>query len=143
MEPTIYQICVRGRLTERLASALEGMTLRGGAVNTVFTGEIKDQSQLYGLLDRLRDRPRINQRATGDGGWQGHPTRTRLKGVLSFDRKPTPRCMSSCTISDTRRGLPATGQSEAATAQSSSATAVPVHASPLRTTSVAPAFRYF
>ncbi len=55
MEPTIYQICVQGRLTERLASALEGMTLHGGAVNTVFTGEVKDQSQLYGLLDRLRD----------------------------------------------------------------------------------------
>ena len=55
MEPTIYQICVQGRLTERLAAALEGMTLHGGAVNTVFTGEVKDQSQLYGLLDRLRD----------------------------------------------------------------------------------------
>lgn len=55
MEPTIYQICVQGRLTERLAAALEGMTLQGGAVNSVFTGEVKDQSQLYGLLDRLRD----------------------------------------------------------------------------------------
>ena len=55
VEPTMYQICVQGRLTERLASALEGMTLHGGAVNTVFTGEVKDQSQLYGLLDRLRD----------------------------------------------------------------------------------------
>ena len=31
------------------------MTLHGGAVNTVFTGEVKDQAQLYGLLDRLRD----------------------------------------------------------------------------------------
>ena len=55
MEPTMYQICVQGRLTERLAAALEGMTLHCGAVNTVFTGEVKDQSQLYGLLDRLRD----------------------------------------------------------------------------------------
>ena len=55
MKPTMYQICVQGRLTERLAAALEGMTLHGGAVNTVFTGEVKDQSQLYGLLDRLRD----------------------------------------------------------------------------------------
>ena len=55
MEPTVYQICVQGRLTERLASALEGMTLHGGAVNTVFTGEVKDQSPLFGLLDRLRD----------------------------------------------------------------------------------------
>jgi hypothetical protein len=51
----MYQICVQGRLTERLAAALEGMTLHGGAVNAVFTGEVKDQSQLYGLLDRLRD----------------------------------------------------------------------------------------
>lgn len=55
MEPTVYQICVQGRLTERLAAALDGMTLHGGAVNTVFTGEIKDQSQLFGLLDRVRD----------------------------------------------------------------------------------------
>jgi hypothetical protein len=31
------------------------MTLHSGSVNTVFTGEVKDQSQLYGLLDRLRD----------------------------------------------------------------------------------------
>lgn len=51
----MYRICVRGRLTERLESALEGMTLHGGSVNSVFAGEIKDQSQLYGLLDRVRD----------------------------------------------------------------------------------------
>jgi hypothetical protein len=51
----MYEICVQGRLTERLAAALEGMTLHAGAVNTVFTGKVKDQSQLYGLLDRLRD----------------------------------------------------------------------------------------
>jgi len=38
-----------------LGAALEGMTLHSGSVNTVFTGEVKDQSQLYGLLDRLRD----------------------------------------------------------------------------------------
>jgi hypothetical protein len=51
----MYRICVRGRLTERLAAVLEGMTLQGGAVNSVFAGEVKDQSQLYGFLDRLRD----------------------------------------------------------------------------------------
>jgi hypothetical protein len=55
LEPTIYQICVRGRLTERLAAALDGMTLHAGGVDSVFTGEVKDQSQLYGLLDRLSD----------------------------------------------------------------------------------------
>jgi hypothetical protein len=51
----MYQICVQGRLTEQLAAALEGIPLHAGAVNTVFTGEVKDQSRLYGLLDRLRD----------------------------------------------------------------------------------------
>lgn len=55
MEPTTYQICVRGRLTERLGAALDGMTLHASAVDSVFTGEVKDQSQLFGLLDRLRD----------------------------------------------------------------------------------------
>lgn len=55
MQPTIYRICIRGRVTERLGSALEGMRLEAGATETVFTGEIHDQSQLYGLLDRVRD----------------------------------------------------------------------------------------
>ena len=55
MQPTIYRICIRGRLTERLGSALEGMRLEAGATETVFTGEIRDQSQLYGLLDRVCD----------------------------------------------------------------------------------------
>jgi hypothetical protein len=51
----MYQIRVQGRLTERLAAAVEGMTLHSGAVNTVFAGVVKDQSQLYGVLDRVRD----------------------------------------------------------------------------------------
>ncbi|BBY10720.1 hypothetical protein [Mycobacterium marseillense] len=55
VQSTIYQICIRGRVTERLGSALEGMRLEAGANDTVFTGEIRDQSQLYGLLDRVRD----------------------------------------------------------------------------------------
>ncbi|CAM3408604.1 hypothetical protein BST27_29350 [Mycobacterium intermedium] len=55
MQPTMYRIGIRGRLTERLGSALEGMHLVAGATETVFTGEIRDQSQLYGLLDRVRD----------------------------------------------------------------------------------------
>jgi hypothetical protein len=53
--PAVYQICVRGRLTERMAAAFEEMTLHAGTVDTVFTGEVKDQSQLYGLLNRLLD----------------------------------------------------------------------------------------
>ncbi|WP_155770078.1 hypothetical protein [Mycobacterium asiaticum] len=55
MQSTMYRICIRGRLTERLGSALEGMRFEAGATETAFTGEIRDQSQLYGLLDRVRD----------------------------------------------------------------------------------------
>ncbi|OBA59561.1 hypothetical protein A5647_17865 [Mycobacterium sp. 1100029.7] len=51
----MYRICIRGRVTERLGSALEGMQLESGATETGFTGEIRDQAQLYGLLDRVRD----------------------------------------------------------------------------------------
>lgn len=55
MQPTMYQICIRGFVTERFGSALEGMRLESGAAESVFVGEIRDQSQLYGLLDRVRD----------------------------------------------------------------------------------------
>ncbi|OBF62475.1 hypothetical protein A5756_00875 [Mycobacterium sp. 852002-53434_SCH5985345] len=51
----MYRICIRGSLSERLGSALEGMSLQAGPAGTEFTGEIRDQSQLYGLLDRVRD----------------------------------------------------------------------------------------
>ncbi|OBK13616.1 hypothetical protein A5636_01220 [Mycobacterium asiaticum] len=55
MQSTMYRICIRGRVSERLGCALEGMRLEAGAAETVFTGEIRDQSELYGLLDRVRD----------------------------------------------------------------------------------------
>jgi hypothetical protein len=55
VQPTKYEICIRGRVTERLGSALEGMRLESNATDTMFSGEIRDQSQLYGLLDRVRD----------------------------------------------------------------------------------------
>jgi hypothetical protein len=60
VEPTKHQICIQARSTERL----EGMTLHGGAVNTVFAGKTEDQAVLYGLLDRLRDLGQ--ERAAGD-----------------------------------------------------------------------------
>ena len=31
MQSTLYRICIRGRVTERLGSALEGMRLEDGA----------------------------------------------------------------------------------------------------------------
>ena len=39
MQPTTYRMCIRGRVTERRGSALEGMRLEAGATETVFTGE--------------------------------------------------------------------------------------------------------
>jgi len=40
----MHQICVQARSTERL----EGVTLAGGAVNTVFAGRTEDQAELSG-----------------------------------------------------------------------------------------------
>jgi hypothetical protein len=50
-----YRIILRGRLSERFETAFEGMALEPGPNQTVLVGEIRDQAQLYGLLDRLRD----------------------------------------------------------------------------------------
>ena len=55
MEPTVYRICVRGQLSQRLATAFDGMSLEPGVAHTALIGEVRDQSQLFGLLDRVRD----------------------------------------------------------------------------------------
>jgi len=54
MAPVRYRISVRGRLTERLGSAFEGMILEPAAGQTVLVGEIRDQSHLYSVLERVR-----------------------------------------------------------------------------------------
>jgi hypothetical protein len=45
---------VRGRLTERLGSAFDGLGLDPGNEQTALVGEICDQSHLYGMLDLVR-----------------------------------------------------------------------------------------
>ena len=55
MGPSRYRIILRGRLSERFETAFEGMALEPGPNQTVLVGEVRDQAQLYGLLDRLRD----------------------------------------------------------------------------------------
>jgi hypothetical protein len=50
-----YRIVLKGRLSKRLESAFDGMTLESGPNQTVLVGDVRDQAQLYGLLDRLRD----------------------------------------------------------------------------------------
>lgn len=53
-QQTDYRIVVRGRLTERLASAFAGMTLETHGATTALVGTVVDQSQLFGLLERVR-----------------------------------------------------------------------------------------
>jgi hypothetical protein len=48
-------IRVRGRLSRRLATAFEGMTLVAAGGATELVGEVVDQAQLHGLLTRIRD----------------------------------------------------------------------------------------
>jgi hypothetical protein len=55
VEPTIYQIVVRGELSQRYVPAFEGMMLATGDGQTSITGPVVDQAQLYGLLNRVGD----------------------------------------------------------------------------------------
>lgn len=50
-----YEIVVRGRLSQRYESAFDGVTLEPGVGETKLRADLADQSQLYGLLNRLRD----------------------------------------------------------------------------------------
>jgi D-serine dehydratase len=53
--PTIYQIVVRGELSQRYETAFEGMTLKKRDGQTTITGPVTDQAHLYGLLGRVGD----------------------------------------------------------------------------------------
>ena len=50
---TFYRIAVRGELSERYAVAFEGMEMEIKNGLTIITGEVKDQSHLHGILDRI------------------------------------------------------------------------------------------
>jgi hypothetical protein len=50
-----YEIVVRGRLSSRYESAFDGTSLVPHQGQTTLRAELVDQSQLYGLLNRLRD----------------------------------------------------------------------------------------
>ena len=50
---TVYRIVVRSELTDRYASAFEGMEMETKNGQTILTGEVKDQPHLFGILDRL------------------------------------------------------------------------------------------
>ena len=50
-----YEIVVRGRLSRRYECAFDDVTLVPRNGQTTLRAELADQSQLYGLLNRLRD----------------------------------------------------------------------------------------
>jgi hypothetical protein len=53
--PTRYEIVVRGELSARFGSAFSGMTIHAEGGCTHIVGDVIDQSQLHGVLDRVRD----------------------------------------------------------------------------------------
>jgi hypothetical protein len=50
-----YDIVIRGRLSRRYEAAFDGVTLHPRDGETILRADLVDQSQLYGLLNRLRD----------------------------------------------------------------------------------------
>jgi hypothetical protein len=48
-----YRIVVGAELGERFAPAFEGMKVRTADGRTSIEGEVKDQSHLHGILDRI------------------------------------------------------------------------------------------
>jgi hypothetical protein len=67
-----YDIVIQGRLSKRYEGAFDGVTLSPGEGTTMLRTDDADQSQLYGLLNRLRDLGieliSVNSTAgTGDG----------------------------------------------------------------------------
>jgi len=50
---TLYRIVVRSELSDRYAVAFEGMQMETRKGDTILTGEVKDQPQLFGILHRI------------------------------------------------------------------------------------------
>ncbi|HSO55533.1 MAG TPA: hypothetical protein VL330_22955 [Actinomycetes bacterium] len=53
-EEASYEIRVRGRLSDSLMAAFEGMRASVEPVETVIHGPVQDQAALYGLLDQIQ-----------------------------------------------------------------------------------------
>lgn len=54
MRPTTYRITIDGRLSERFAASFDGFAQEPGDGETAIVGLVRDQAQLYGVLDRIR-----------------------------------------------------------------------------------------
>jgi hypothetical protein len=49
-----YEIRIKGRLSDSLLAAFEGLTATVEPVETVLHGPVPDQASLHGLLDRIQ-----------------------------------------------------------------------------------------
>ena len=49
-----FEIRIKGRLSDSVLAAFEGLTATVEPVETVLYGPIEDQSALHGLLDRIQ-----------------------------------------------------------------------------------------
>jgi hypothetical protein len=52
-EPARYRIVLGAELSDRFAATFEPMTMRCFDGRTVLVGDVADQSQLHGLLERV------------------------------------------------------------------------------------------
>jgi hypothetical protein len=49
-----YEIRIKGRLSDSLSEAFEDFTAAVRPAETVIRGELRDQSELHGVLDRIQ-----------------------------------------------------------------------------------------
>jgi hypothetical protein len=49
-----YEIRIKGRLSDSLLTAFEGLTATVQPVETVLHGPVQDQASLHGLVDRIQ-----------------------------------------------------------------------------------------
>ena len=55
MADRTYQLLVEGEISDTLQSAFSGVTLTRADGNTTLTGNVRDQAELHGLLQRVSD----------------------------------------------------------------------------------------
>ncbi|MGH2714482.1 MAG: hypothetical protein ACRDM7_11470 [Thermoleophilaceae bacterium] len=54
MAPVGYEIRIKGRLSDSLTGVFEDFTSSVRPAETIMRGELRDQSELHGLLDRIQ-----------------------------------------------------------------------------------------
>jgi hypothetical protein len=52
--PVDYEFRIKGRLSDSLSGAFEDFTAAVRPAETVMRGEVRDQAELHGMLDRIQ-----------------------------------------------------------------------------------------